>query len=93
MHRGLGSRFRGNDKEGVGASACWYYPILSAGETAIGGLMGIPPEAHAAGARPVWNGYIAVDDVDAVAARVKQEGGGIHHAPRTFPASAGSPPP
>lgn len=61
------------------------YTILSAGETAIGGLMGIPPEAHAAGARPVWNGYIAVDDVDAVAARVKQEGGGIHHAPEDIP--------
>ncbi|MGH7211867.1 MAG: VOC family protein [Acetobacteraceae bacterium] len=61
------------------------YTILSAGETPIGGLMGIPPEARAAGARPVWNGYVAVADVDAVAARVKQEGGAIHHAPEDIP--------
>ena len=43
------------------------YTILSAGETAIGGLMALPPEACAAGARPIWSGYVAVNDVDAFA--------------------------
>lgn len=61
------------------------YTVLSAGETGVGGLMALPPEARAAGARPSWTGYIAVDDVDAFAARVKQAGGAVHHAPDDIP--------
>lgn len=61
------------------------YMILSAAETPIGGLMALPAEARAAGARPGWNGYIAVDDVDACTARVKQAGGTIHRAPEDIP--------
>lgn len=61
------------------------YTILSAGETAVGGLMALPPEACVAGAKPVWSGYVAVDDVDAFAARVKQAGGAIHHPPDDIP--------
>ena len=61
------------------------YTILSAGETAVGGLMPLPPEACGAGAKPVWSGYVAVDDVDAFAARVKQAGGAIHHPPDDIP--------
>jgi uncharacterized protein len=41
-----------------------------------------------ADARPVWTGYVAVDDVDAFAARVKQAGGAIHRAPDDIPRSA-----
>jgi uncharacterized protein len=61
------------------------YTILSAGETAVGGLMPLPPDACAAGGRPVWTGYIGVDDVDAFAAKVKQAGGTIHHPPDDIP--------
>ena len=61
------------------------YTILSAGETAVGGLMALPPEACDAGAKPVWSGYVAVDDVDAFASRVKQAGGAIHHPPDDIP--------
>ena len=64
------------------------YAILSVGETPMGGLMTLPAEAAAAGARPVWNGYIAVDDVDDYAARVKQAGGTIHHGPADIPGVA-----
>jgi predicted enzyme related to lactoylglutathione lyase len=61
------------------------YTILSVGETSVGGMMPLPPEARATGATPVWTGYVAVDDVDAFAARVKQAGGAIHRAPDDIP--------
>jgi predicted enzyme related to lactoylglutathione lyase len=64
------------------------YTILSVGETRLGGLMALPAEASAAGARPVWSGYIAVDDVDAYAARVKQAGGSICRGPEDIPGVA-----
>jgi predicted enzyme related to lactoylglutathione lyase len=64
------------------------YTILSVGETNIGGLMALRPDACAAGARPGWTGYVAVDDVDAYAARVKQAGGAIHHGPEDIPGVA-----
>jgi uncharacterized protein len=55
-----------------------YYGILSAGATMVGGLMPIPGDALAAGARPAWTGYVGVDDVDDYARRVKAAGGAIH---------------
>jgi predicted enzyme related to lactoylglutathione lyase len=61
------------------------YTILSAGETGMGGLMELPQSARDAGAQPGWIGYIAVDDVDAAAARVKDAGGSIHRAPEDIP--------
>lgn len=61
------------------------YTILSVKETPIGGLMPMPPDASAAGAKPCWNGYVGVDDVDAFAARVKQAGGAVHHGPEDIP--------
>lgn len=61
------------------------YTMFSAGETPVGGLMTIPEDARKSGARPGWNGYVAVDDVDARAAQVPQEGGTVHHAPTDIP--------
>jgi hypothetical protein len=54
------------------------YTILEAQGRGVGGLMAIPPEAREAGARPCWIGYIAVGDVDAVAARIEAAGGTVH---------------
>ena len=51
------------------------YSYLHAGERAVGGLMALPAEAAAAGARPGWVGYIGVADVDAQAQQVVQAGG------------------
>jgi predicted enzyme related to lactoylglutathione lyase len=51
----------------------------------MGGLMMLPPDACAAGAKPNWSGYVAVDDADAYAARIKQAGGAIHHGPEDIP--------
>ncbi len=64
------------------------YTIMSVGETPVGGLMALPPDATAAGEHPAWNGYVAVDDVDDYAARVKQAGGTVHREPADIPGIA-----
>src|SRR3954468_17557440 len=61
------------------------YTILSVGESGVGGIMTIPPNACAAGSRPGWIGYVGVDDVDAAAGRVKQAGGAIHKPAEDIP--------
>ena len=61
------------------------YTLLSVGPTMIGGLMPIPADAFAMGTRPCWTGYVAVDDVDAYAERVKAVGGAIHRGPADIP--------
>ncbi|WP_029009874.1 VOC family protein [Azospirillum halopraeferens] len=68
------------------------YTLLSAGEaqgapgcTDVGGVMALPEEACAAGARPGWLGYIAVDDVDATADRIWKAGGAVHRPPADIP--------
>jgi predicted enzyme related to lactoylglutathione lyase len=61
------------------------YTILSVGETGVGGLMELTPEACSAGAKPMWNGYIMVDDVDTYANRVTKAGGTVHRAPEDIP--------
>ncbi len=59
------------------------YTLLKTGDTMVGGLMPIPPEA--AGVRPAWMGYIAVDDVKTFADKVKAAGGAIHRPPTEIP--------
>jgi predicted enzyme related to lactoylglutathione lyase len=61
------------------------YTLLALGETDIGGLMTLPPEARRAGAQPRWLGYVAVDDVDAAVARLSQLGGTVHLPPVDIP--------
>ena len=61
------------------------YTLISAGPVMVAGLMALPAEARAMGARPGWVGYIGVDDVDAYAARVVAAGGKIYRAPEDIP--------
>ncbi len=61
------------------------YTILSAGSTRVGGLLAIPEEVRAAGPRPMWMGYLAVPDVDAHAARVREAGGSVHRPAADIP--------
>jgi predicted enzyme related to lactoylglutathione lyase len=61
------------------------YTIFSMGPAMVGGLMPIPEEARAMGARPGWMGYIGVDDVDACASRLKAAGGAVHRPPEDIP--------
>jgi len=61
------------------------YVLLSAGGTAVAGLMTLPDEVRQAGGRPGWLGYITVDDVDADAAAVAAAGGTVHRAADDIP--------
>ena len=61
------------------------YTLFYTGEKMVGGLMAVPPDAAAMGVTPIWMGYIAVDDVDTTASRVKQAGGAIHRPPSDIP--------
>lgn len=59
------------------------YGLFKLGEAGVAGLMPYPE-----GMRPpfpVWNGYIAVADVDTMAARVKEAGGVVHRGPIEVP--------
>jgi predicted enzyme related to lactoylglutathione lyase len=53
------------------------YRMWLNGEVGIGGLLKIPPDAAAHGMRPVWVGYINVDDVDATVGAVTAAGGTV----------------
>ena len=61
------------------------YTILSAGTTGVAGLMALPADAAARGVPPNWTGYIGVADVDAMAVRVREAGGAVHHPPEDIP--------
>ncbi|HEV7960351.1 MAG TPA: VOC family protein, partial [Rhizomicrobium sp.] len=68
----------------VSASGQTYIALNTHGQGAAG-LMPIPEEAAKHGVRPAWMGYIAVDDVDATAKRVQQEGGKVMREPTDVP--------
>jgi uncharacterized protein len=61
------------------------YTILRMGETQIGGMMTLPKDACEAGAKPCWESYIQVDDVDQAAVKVQGLGGKIHRAAADIP--------
>jgi uncharacterized protein len=58
------------------------YTVFTAGETPVGGMMQLPERARRAGERPMWIGYVHVDDVDACADRFKELGGAVHVPPQ-----------
>jgi len=55
-----------------------YREINIAGDGHAGGIMQLDEEMLAGGAKPVWLGYVAVDDVDAAVARIEAKGGQVH---------------
>ena len=57
------------------------YTLFTAGEAPVGGLMELPQDALNRGAMPRWVGYVAVDDVDASAERIKRLGGAVYVPP------------
>lgn len=58
------------------------YGIFKVGDVGVAGLMPFPEGMKG---HPGWNGYIAVDDVDDIARRIKDEGGTIHRGPIEVP--------
>jgi hypothetical protein len=59
------------------------YMVINVGGQGIGGIAGVPPNAQ--GMPPAWGGYVTVDDVDAVVARVAGLGGRVLLAPTDIP--------
>lgn len=53
------------------------YRFFFAGKEGIGGHMRLPDDVPEAAKRPVWLGYVGVDDVDAVVDRVVAAGGSV----------------
>ena len=51
------------------------YTIWNAGEEGVGGMMIVPPEAEAMGARPSWLGYVSVPNVDETLEQAVRLGG------------------
>jgi predicted enzyme related to lactoylglutathione lyase len=56
------------------------YNVAKLGDTPAGGIMKMPAEMPE-GVPPHWFAYIAVDDVDAAAGKVKAAGGNVLSAP------------
>jgi predicted enzyme related to lactoylglutathione lyase len=61
------------------------YTLFKAADGSAGGVMVLPEQAKAMGVPTHWMGYIAVDDVDASAEKVKKLGGQIHVPPSDIP--------
>ena len=61
------------------------YTLFTAGRATVSGLMDLPADARKAGLRPIWLGYVAVNDVDAAALRIKQLGGAVRVPPTEIP--------
>ena len=59
------------------------YGIFQVGDAGVAGLMPYPEGMSPP--HPVWNGYIAVEDVDAMAGKIAAEGGTVHRGPMEVP--------
>ena len=61
------------------------YTLFSAHGAQIAGLVAMPPQAAAVGARPSWRGYISVPDTDAASKRFTEAGGTLRFGPMDIP--------
>jgi predicted enzyme related to lactoylglutathione lyase len=61
------------------------YTLLQVDGRGVGGMMRLPDEARAAGARPGWTGYIWVPEVEAAMDKVVAAGGRVHREPADIP--------
>jgi uncharacterized protein len=61
------------------------YPHLKAGQDYAGGMLALTDEMRAHGARPVWLGYVGVDDVDSTVEAAVSDGGRVLMAARDMP--------
>ena len=68
-----------------GGMADFPYQIASVGSTMVAGMMTIPGEARAMGARPSWLGYVWVEDVDKALPKLTGAGGKVFKEPADIP--------
>jgi len=57
------------------------YSLLTFSDVPVAGLMELPEEGRRMGATPRWVGYVAVNDVDATADRLRRLGGAVFVPP------------
>jgi predicted enzyme related to lactoylglutathione lyase len=57
------------------------YMVLSREGREFGGLFQFTEQMKQGGMPPMWNGYVAVGDVDAVIAKIEAAGGSVHMGP------------
>ena len=67
------------------ASGLIDYQIIATENGAVAGLMAITTEMQAGGVIPAWVGYVAVDDVDAMAKSFVDGGGAVLKQPWNTP--------
>lgn len=61
------------------------YRVFSSATAEVGGVFPLTKEMTDSGARPIWVGYIAVDDVDASVAAMTAAGAAVHMEPQDIP--------
>ena len=67
------------------SGAAMDYTIVGPGGVGVGGIAKLQADMAAAGVPPHWLGYVAVDDVDAAAAKVTALGGAVQVGPMDIP--------
>ncbi len=75
----LGWTFKDSGQEGVD------YRQFAADGPDVGGLMPLTQEMQDGGARPLWAGYVGVEDVDVGADAIKKAGGEVLMGPQDIP--------
>jgi uncharacterized protein len=61
------------------------YTLLSIGGESAAGLMAMPEALRSTGAKPLWLGYVGVDDVDKISALATAKGATLHKGPQDIP--------
>ena len=61
------------------------YTLFTSGKVVVCGLIDLPDAERKIGGEPNWLGYVAVNDVDITADRVKHLGGAVHVPPTDVP--------
>lgn len=76
----FGELFGWRAGESIPLGALGRYQLLMRGEEGLGAVMAVPP-----GGRPAWTFYFGVEDIDAAARAVTENGGSILQAPTQVP--------
>lgn len=75
----FGWKLKESDMPGTGG-----YTLIKAGGNEVGGMMKLPPDVPS-GTPPHWMAYVTVEDVEAVARKVRELGGKVLVPPTEIP--------
>src|ERR1700747_3089281 len=63
------------------STAAFSYTVFTADKVEVCGLMELPPEGRRMGAAPRWVGYVVVDDLESMVARLQRLWGAVYVPP------------